>query len=99
MKNPHLAIRAAADLDEIWAYIARDNPLAADRLMARIFEALDLLVENPKLGRLRPDVAPDIRSYTVPPYLILYFALSDNIAVARVVHGSRDFPPEIDPMT
>ena len=32
-----------ADLDEIWQFIAADNPDAADRMIAEIVEAIDNL--------------------------------------------------------
>ena len=36
-----------ADLDEIWQFIAADNPDAADRMIAEIIEAIDNLVPFP----------------------------------------------------
>jgi toxin ParE1/3/4 len=41
---------ALADLDEIFAYIARDNPDAAARLVARIEQAAARIAENPFMG-------------------------------------------------
>jgi toxin ParE1/3/4 len=41
---------ALADLDEIFEYIARDNRVAAARLVARFEEAAARIAENPYLG-------------------------------------------------
>ncbi len=41
------SIEAASDLEEIWLFIAKDNPVAADKLEAEIYEACEFLVKNP----------------------------------------------------
>jgi plasmid stabilization system protein ParE len=59
MKGYELAPEALADLQEIWAYIARDNPAAADRLEADIYQACELLARNPRLGHKRLDLTDE----------------------------------------
>ena len=59
MKEYELSPEARDDLQEIWAYIARDNPSAADQLETDIFAACELLVENPRLGHKRPDLTDE----------------------------------------
>ena len=44
------------DLDEIWDFIAADNPAAADRLITEIVDAIDALVPFPGVGHKRPDL-------------------------------------------
>jgi toxin ParE1/3/4 len=81
--------RAETDLIEIWQFIARDDPQAADRQLDRIEAQCRLLVSNPRLGRLRPEIASDARAWVVGRYLILYRALEDGVEIVRVVHGAR----------
>jgi toxin ParE1/3/4 len=81
--------QAEEDLIELWLYIAQDNPSAADRLLEEIEDKCSLLVANPQLGRARPDIAADCRSFPVGRYLILYRLIPDGIEVVRVVQGSR----------
>ena len=81
--------KAEEDLVDIWIYIARDNPDAADRLLEEIDRKFVLLAENPRLGRARPDIAPEFRHWPVGNYLILNRLLPDGIEVVRVVHGAR----------
>jgi toxin ParE1/3/4 len=81
--------RAESDLVEIWQFIARDDPRAADRLLDRIEAQCQLLASNPRLGRIRPEIAPDARAWVVGRYLILYRALDDGVEIVRVVHGAR----------
>ncbi len=81
---------AKLDLLEIWAYIAEDNPNAADKLLDNIDEACALLGANPKLGQARPDIATGMRYLPLKNYLILYQEQPTGIEVVRVIHGSRD---------
>ena len=81
--------RARQDLIDIWTWIAADNPKAADRLLDLIDEKLLLLAENPRLGAVRPDIAPDLRLFPLRRYLILYREQSQGIEAVRVVHGMR----------
>jgi len=82
--------QAKADLLDIWAYIAEDNPNAADRLLEAIGYRCSLLGDSPKLGRERPDIAPTMRYFPMRNYLIIYHEIERGIEIVRVVHGSRD---------
>jgi plasmid stabilization system protein ParE len=46
-----LAPEAERDLDEIVAYIAKDNPAAAEKFGIRLIERVELLKSFPRLGR------------------------------------------------
>ena len=94
MATAHRSSRAEIDLIEIWAYIAKDDPLAADRQLDRIDAACEMLAENPQGGPRREDLARGLRFYPVGNYLIFYTVGEDGIAVARVLHGARDYPHE-----
>jgi len=62
-----------SDLEEIWDYIAEDNPDAADRAVADIFESLQTLVRFPHQGFQRPDLATrPLRFKLVSDFLIAY---------------------------
>jgi toxin ParE1/3/4 len=81
--------QADEDLIDIWVYIAQDNLEAADGLLDEIEDKLVLLSEQPRLGRARPDIAPELRYFPVGNYLIFYRERTDGIEVVRVVHGAR----------
>ena len=81
---------AEADLDEIWLYIAQDDPNAADRFLDLIEERCQLLAENPLMGRSRPELAPRLRSFPVRNYVIFYVPISNGIEIVRVASGFRD---------
>jgi toxin ParE1/3/4 len=59
---------AEADVNEIWEYIATDNPIAADRVAVDFEEALDNLVSFPGLGHRRPDLTSRPLRFTVVHY-------------------------------
>jgi toxin ParE1/3/4 len=82
--------KARLDLLDIWAYIAVDNPNAADKLLDDINEKCNLLSENTKLGQARPEIAEDMRYFPIKNYVILYKEQQIGIEIVRVLHGSRD---------
>jgi toxin ParE1/3/4 len=50
---------AEQDLLEIWLYVAADASVArADRLLDAIGEQFELLAEQPRMGRRRPEFGP-----------------------------------------
>jgi len=55
-----LAPEAFHDLDLIWAFIASDNPEAADRVLEAAYGICKILAEYPELGRQRHFVKPGL---------------------------------------
>jgi toxin ParE1/3/4 len=81
---------AVVDLDEIWGFIAGDNPNAADRVVADILTTLDNLVSFPKQGHKRPDLTTrPLRFILVREYLIAYAPDEKPLWVVAVMHGRR----------
>lgn len=56
MKDYVLASAAELDLDAIWEYIAVDNVDAADRWMAKLFDAFEAIARTPGMGHVRRDL-------------------------------------------
>lgn len=79
-------------MDEIWAYVAEDNPAAANDLIGEFHEAIRMLAEHPKLGRSRGELARGLRALGVGTYIIFYRHSPDLLQVYRVLHGARDLP-------
>jgi toxin ParE1/3/4 len=86
MRRYTLRPAARRDLQEIHAYIARENPLAALDMVLSIQQKLVFLAEYPYAGRAYREV----RTYPVGSYRILYQPTRTGIRVLRVVHGRRD---------
>jgi toxin ParE1/3/4 len=86
-------VQAEQDLDEIWFYIAKDNTAAADTFLDEIGDSAQLLAREPLMGRARPDLAPDLRSFPVARYVIFYTPSPSGVEIARVLHSARDIAP------
>jgi plasmid stabilization system protein ParE len=86
---------ARADLIDIAAYIAEDNPDACERLVDRIEE------QGKRLGQAatgRPGRFTGSYEKPVNPYILWYEILpepdgSETIFILRVIHMARDWRP------
>ena len=76
-------------MEDIWLYVAVDNLQAADNLIDRIIARCLDLVDQPRLGPARPEIAPDARMLVVRDYLVLYRIQDADVQIVRVVHGAR----------
>ena len=83
---------AYRDLDEIRAWIAKDNPPAADRVIDRIISSTELLGHFPYIGRTGE--AFGTREWVVSgtPYIIVYMVddKADELTVIGIFHGRRN---------
>ena len=85
--------RAVDDLMEIWDYIADDSIARADAFIDDVDARLQLLAQQPMLGRSREELAPGLRSFSLQRYVIFYEVTPNGITVVRVLHGARDLGP------
>lgn len=87
--------RAVRRLDQIGAFIEKDNPTAAARVVARIVSAVDNLAEHPAIGRVgrvrgtRELVLADI------PYIVPYRIVGDEIEILTVMHAAQRWPRQL----
>jgi toxin ParE1/3/4 len=83
---------ALANLDAETDYLAQDNPAAAGRVVERIFRAVNLLQENPALGRAGR--VPGTRELLVAeiPYIIPYRVRGEAVEILRVFHAVPKWP-------
>jgi toxin ParE1/3/4 len=79
-------------LKDIYEYIAADNPDAAARTIATLFEKAQFLKEHPRLGyRYEAVESREIRILPYDHYRITYLIKSDgDIDIIGVFHGSLD---------
>ena len=90
MRRFRLTREAKSDVRAVWAYVARDNPPAADRVLDTLYGKFALLAQQSLLGEDRDELGPGIRGFVVGNYLVAYRPLPDGIEVVRVVHSARD---------
>lgn len=84
--------RAQDDMDEVWAYIAGDNPVAAEEVCCAFVRTAKELARHPEMGRRRDELGPNLRSFTTGNYVIFYRCVSDCLQIHRILHGGRDLP-------
>jgi toxin ParE1/3/4 len=84
--------RAEEELRQIWRHIAAENPGAADRLLLRIDDKLQVLRDFPGMGTLRDDIRPGFRMLVEGNYLLLYEhdTVNDSVELIAIVDGRRD---------
>ena len=82
--------RAEEDLVQIWRYIADDNETAADRLLDRFADVARKLASHPEAGRLRAELAADMRSFLVGNYVLFYSATQAELIIVRVLSRYLD---------
>jgi len=86
---------AIADLRAIKAYIAEENPEAAQRVIAQIRSETGLLTSQSSIGREGRIAGTRellIRQY---PYIVAYRELPDEVHILAVVHTSRRWPKQL----
>ena len=85
---------AEEDFAEIVSYIGLDNSKAANAIANKIEKNLELLSENPLLGRIPRD--EEIRKLRyryliIQNYIIFYTIESKTIYIHRILHSARDY--------
>ena len=87
-------ISAKQDMQSIKAYIAKDSPQAARRLMKKSRKSTDRLEEFPRSGRVIPELQnSDLREILVDRYRIMYQVDDTNVNVFAVYESRRQYPP------
>jgi toxin ParE1/3/4 len=83
---------ARDELDDIYAWIAKDSPRAAFAMIARIEEKV-MRLAAPQLAHMgRPGLVEGTRELLEWPYIIVYKVHDDRdeVVIVSVVHGARD---------
>ena len=80
------------DLDAIHEYIAKDSEHYAGLTIARIFSAVEQLIQFPHSGRIVPERdEPEIRGVIVGRFRVCT-GFNELIEVATVFRAAREFP-------
>lgn len=86
---------AIADLSQLVAFIAKDNPAAAVKLGEALIQKSMILEAHPRLGRMLRELRKDsLRELIISPYRLIYeiddAALAVNVRILR--HSARQEP-------
>ena len=92
MRRIRLTQSAFEDLAELWRYIAieQESPKAADNVLDKIDEKLQLALLNPGIGESADHLRAGARRTIVyRRFLVFYEDTNQGLIVLRVLHGSR----------
>ena len=81
--------RAAADLEQIAAYIAGKAPARGTAFVDRLLVRCQAIGSFPRAERARPELG-GVRIVTFERYLIVYAIRATDVVIARILHGARD---------
>jgi toxin ParE1/3/4 len=78
-------------IEDIFEYIAADNPAAAARTIQEIYERAQVLANFPEIGQRYAASSRNVRILLYGHYRIAYLVKDDgNIDILGVFHGSLD---------
>jgi len=83
---------ALQDLVAAGEYIAQENQKAAQRIAARVQEAVEHLREHPNLGR--PGRLSDTKELVVSgtPFIVAYWIKTGAVQILRLLHHAQRWP-------
>lgn len=86
-----LTPEAQANLDDIGAFVARDNVDAALRVLEGLKRAFEQLAATPEIGHKREDLtARPVKFWSVYSYLVVYDPAREPLTIIAVLHSARD---------
>lgn len=83
---------ARADLEEIFWFIAADNPRRARSYVAEIEQACRNLCDMPEMGVRRPDLRPSLRIFPLWRRIVIAYELPENrVDILRIFSAGQDY--------
>jgi toxin ParE1/3/4 len=79
---------ALAEVEQIFAYVARRNPPAARRVVARIEQVIARIGEFPQIGHEADEAGIRLMPVGRFPYLVFY-TVADEVTIVHVRHAAR----------
>ena len=86
-----LSLRSKADLGDIYAYTLQSwGRVQADTYLDKIELAFNQLLDNPKIGRERPDIKDGYRCLNIEKHILFYKIAKTEIHILGVLHSRMD---------
>lgn len=83
---------ALHDLQSLRHYITQDNPVAAKKVVKKIIHSIEILSEQPGLGRSGRVVNTRELIISGTPYIVPYRVKNSVIEILRVFHCAMQWP-------
>jgi toxin ParE1/3/4 len=81
------------DYVSIEDYISKTSSQNAELIIRLFEEKLQVLAAHNLMGRPRPELAPNLRSWNIHRFVMFYRPTEDGIILIRVLHASMDITP------
>ena len=82
-------------LDQVGSYIEKEDPQAAARVIARLVSSVDLLTEQPAMGRVGRIKGTRELVFADIPYIIPYRVQPTTIEILTVMHAAQKWPDSL----
>mgnify|MGYP001608457028 CR=1 FL=1 len=85
------ALSAVTDLEDVLEFYKEQKvPHVGERLVQKIFQDIEILSEQPDIGRIVPEFdLKHLRELIRPPFRIIYRRDTDKIRIVRVWRSER----------
>ena len=91
MGNYRLVVATRNDYKDIGRYTQRQwGKAQRDTYLDQLGRTFQRLADNPNLGRARPEIRPDLRSFICKRHVIFHRPASKGIVILRILHHARD---------
>ncbi len=89
--NVNLTPCAKADLHNIWRYTVDTwSEVQADKYVRAVLDRCEWLATQPRIGKHRPDVAPDYYCFVQGQHVIFYLIRESTIDIIGIPHRQMD---------
>jgi toxin ParE1/3/4 len=88
-------IGASQNLKQIESYIAKDNAKAAIDTVLKIIKSVEMLADNPLMGRTGRIFETRELIIKGIPFIVPYQVKQNHIEILRVFHSSRRWPDSV----
>lgn len=88
-------VRALRRLDQAGAHIAADDPRAAARVVARLVSAVELLADQPGIGRVGRIPGTRELVFADIPYIVPYRVAATTVEILTVMHTAQKWPESL----
>lgn len=91
LQSYRLSLRADKDLSEIYDYTLLEfGSNQAVKYVSDFEELFNKLVQNPEIGRARPEIKQGLRSVVKESHVVFYRIMNNHIRIVRVLHVKKD---------
>lgn len=85
--------QATKDLKEILRFIGNDNKAAAKKMLSSILYNINLLADNPELGKHVGffETSGECRMLVIKQYLAIYTRDGESVEIIKILHDKEDY--------